>query len=280
MDEFDEGQQLDDESNAPEQFEEAEQDESYEETDEEQLENGEGDEPDDSEELEFRGSKVRLPKDIAEGVRAMQKDYTEKTMTVAEQRKSVENFAKFQQEFSADLTNLAIIEDQIKQIDAVDLNQIADEDQAWAQKLLIRRQMLESQRMQAANQVAQKKQEWHLNQQQEFAKQLEASETLLKREIKNWSPEVENKMVKHVVDNFGLTEADVRNAKTDPRLYKLLHAAFVGHQLMSKATSTTKPKPQPAAPVTKLRASKGGTSRSPGDMSTAAYAKWRRQGQK
>lgn len=280
MSEYDEGQPLDDESTAPEQFEEAEQDESYGEADEEQLENDEGDEPDDSEELEFRGSKVRLPKDIAEGVRAMQKDYTEKTMTVAEQRKSVENFAKFQQEFSADLTNLAIIEDQIKQIDAVDLNQIADEDQAWAQKLLIRRQMLESQRMQANNQVAQKKQEWHLNQQQEFAKQLEASETLLKREIKNWSPEVENKMVKHVVDNFGLTEADVRNAKTDPRLYKLLHAAFVGHQLMSKAATTAKPKPQPAAPVTKLRASKGGTPRNPGSMSMDAYAKWRRQGQK
>ena len=110
MDEFDEGQQLDDESNAPEQFEEAEQDESYEDADEEQLESDEGEEQlDDSEELEFRGSKVRLPKDIAEGVRAMQKDYTEKTMTVAEQRKSVENFAKFQQEFSADFTYLAII---------------------------------------------------------------------------------------------------------------------------------------------------------------------------
>lgn len=53
---------------------------------------------DDSEEIEFNSKAYKLPKDIAAAVKDMQKDYTVKTQTLAEQRKSFEVVAQFQQE--------------------------------------------------------------------------------------------------------------------------------------------------------------------------------------
>ncbi|MBP9871730.1 MAG: hypothetical protein KBC53_09605, partial [Nitrosomonas sp.] len=53
-----------------------------------QPEEGQEEDEDDSEEIEFNDKKFKLPKDIAEGVKSMRKDYTEKTMAVADQRKA------------------------------------------------------------------------------------------------------------------------------------------------------------------------------------------------
>ena len=104
MSEFDEGQPVEIEdsiSEAPEQMEEEEVLEDAElESEESDIESEESDadQEDDSEEVDFRGSKYRLPKDAAHGVREIQKDYTQKTMALAEQRKAFEAQAKFQQE--------------------------------------------------------------------------------------------------------------------------------------------------------------------------------------
>ena len=81
-----------------------------------------------------------------------------------------------------------------------------------------------------------------------------------------------------VTDKFGIEPERIKAAKTDPKLYKLMYAAYKGEQLMKQQTA--KPKPKPAQPVTVLKSAKGSVSRDPSKMSHEQYAKWRKQGSK
>ena len=281
MSEFDEGQPVEIEdsvSEAPEQIEEELSEDSeieQEDSDVESEESGD-DQEDDSEEVDFRGSKYRLPKDAAHGVREIQKDYTQKTMALAEQRKAFEAQAKFQQEHWQESARVAALDERLAEFNQVDWNRLSDDDPVLWQKLFAQRSVLEGQRNQLAAQVAQKQQQMHLQQQQEFAQQIEASETVLKREIKEWSPQLESNLQQFAVDKFGFGIEEVKASKANPQLYKLLHMAYVGDQLMKQQAS--KPKPQVTKPVTVLKSGKGSAKVDPSKMSFTEYQKWRRQG--
>ena len=282
MSEFDEGQPVEIEdsiSEAPEQMEEelSEDPEIEQEDSDVESEDSDADqEDDDSEEVDFRGSKYRLPKDAAHGVREIQKDYTQKTMALAEQRKAFEAQAKFQQEHWQESARVAALDERLAEFNQVDWNRLSDDDPVLWQKLFAQRSILEGQRNQLSQQVAQKQQQMHLQQQQELAQQLEASETVLKREIKEWSPQLEGSLQQFAVDRFGFGIDEVKASKANPQLYKLLHLAYIGDQMMKKQAA--KPKPQATKPVTVLKSGKGSAKVDPGKMSFTEYQKWRRQG--
>lgn len=282
MSEFDEGQPVEIEdsiSEAPEQMEEELSEDSEIEQEDSDAESEESDadqEDDDSEEVDFRGSKYRLPKDAAHGVREIQKDYTQKTMALAEQRKAFDAQAKFQQENMQDVAKVVALDERLAEFNQVDWNRLSDDDPVLWQKLFAQRSVLEGQRNQLAAQVAQKQQQMHLQQQQEFAQQIEASETVLKREIKEWSPQLESNLQQFAVDKFGFGIDEVKASKANPQLYKLLHLAYIGDQMMKKQAA--KPRPQVTKPVTVLKSGKGSAKVDPSKMSFAEYQKWRRQG--
>jgi len=113
--------------------------------------------------------------------------------------------------------------------------------------------------------------------QQEIAKRIEESESVLRRDIKDWSPELESNLQQFAVSKLGFDVDDVKSSKADPRLYKLLHLAYVGNQIIQKQPA--KPKiVQQAKPVTTLKSGGDKSLRNPKDMSQAEYAKWRRKG--
>lgn len=281
MSEFDEGQPVEIEdsiSEAPEQMEEEVLEDAELESEESDIESEESDadQEDDSEEVDFRGSKYRLPKDAAHGVREIQKDYTQKTMALAEQRKAFDAQAKFQQENMQDVAKVVALDERLAEFNQVDWNRLSDDDPVLWQKLFAQRSVLEGQRNQLVAQVAQKQQQMHLQQQQEFAQQIEASETVLKREIKEWSPQLESNLQQFAVDKFGFGIDEVKASKANPQLYKLLHLAYIGDQMMKKQAA--KPRPQVTKPVTVLKSGKGSAKVDPSKMSFAEYQKWRRQG--
>lgn len=280
MSEFDEGQPVEIEdsiSEAPEQMEEdlSEDSEIEQEDSDTESEESDADQEDDSEEVDFRGSKYRLPKDAAHGVREIQKDYTQKTMALAEQRKAFEAQAKFQQENWQESARVAALDERLAEFNQVDWNRLSDDDPVLWQKLFAQRSVLEGQRNQLAAQVAQKQQQMHLQQQQEFAQQIEASETVLKREIKEWSPQLESNLQQFAVDKFGFGIEEVKASKANPQLYKLLHLAYVGEQLLKKQVA--KPATQVTKPVTVLKSGKGSAKVDPSKMSFSEYQKWRKQ---
>jgi len=136
---------------------------------------------------------------------------------------------------------------------------------------------LEEQRNMLAQSISQKQQNLALEKQQEIAKRIEESESVLRRDIKDWSPELESNLQQFAVSKLGFDVDDVKSSKADPRLYKLLHLAYVGNQIIQKQPA--KPKiAQQAKPVTTLKSGGDKSLRNPKDMSQAEYAKWRRKG--
>lgn len=232
---------------------------------------------DDSEEIEFNQKQYKLPKDIAVAVKDMQKDYTVKTQSLAEQRKTFESQAQFHQAHIQEIAEVVALNKQLEEFKKVDLFAISEVDPVKAQQLMFYKSGLEEQRNMLAQSISQKEQNLALEKQQEIAKRIEESESVLRREIKDWSPELESNLQQFAVSKLGFDINDVKSSKADPRLYKLLHLAYVGNQIIQKQPA--KPKiVQQAKPVTTLKSGGDKSLRNPKDMSQAEYAKWRRKG--
>lgn len=253
----------------PEEFEE----ESLYDEDTEEVEEAE---EDDAEEINFNDKAYKLPKDIAEGVKSMQKDYTQKTMHLAEQRRAFEAHVQMQQAVEVESKQLASIDATLEQFNQLDWNMLAQDNPGLMHQFIAQRAQYENQRKAIEQQIAQKRGHLALQEQQHTAKALEASEAVLKREIKDWSPQLESNLQQFAMDKFGFDAQDVKQAKLNPNLYKLLHMAYQGHQVISK--QATKPKVvQQAKPVTTLKAKSTKVLRDPTKMSDAEFAKWRSQ---
>lgn len=232
---------------------------------------------DDSEEIEFNQKQYKLPKDIAVAVKDMQKDYTVKTQSLAEQRKTFESQAQFHQAHIQEIAEVVALNRQLEEFKKVDLFALSEQDPVKAQQLMFYKSGLEEQRNMLAQSISQKEQNLALEKQQEIAKRIEESESVLRRDIKDWSPELESNLQQFAVSKLGFDINDVKSSKADPRLYKLLHLAYVGNQIIQKQPA--KPKiVQQAKPVTTLKSGGDKSLRNPKDMSQAEYAKWRRKG--
>lgn len=231
---------------------------------------------DDSEEIEFNQKQYKLPKDIAAAVRDMQKDYTVKTQTVSEQRKAFEAQVQFQQQHIQDVAQIQALNNQLSEFGKVDWNALSAEDPVKAQQLFFYQKQIEDQRNALAQTISQKSQEAALERQQAIAKRIEESESVLKRDIKDWSPELESKIVSFVGATYNISKAEIDEVKYNPAIMKLLHDAYVGKQIIQKQTA--KPKIVQAQPVTTLSAKGVRAGKSPAEMSDAEYAKWRKKG--
>lgn len=234
---------------------------------------------DGTEEIEFNAQNYRLPKDIAEAVKGMQKDYTVKTQSLAEQRREFEAQAQFQQENIKAVAQLEALNDRLAEFGQVDWNTLIDNDPVLAQKLGLQRDALKAKRDELHGTLAQKYQSGKLERQLSEAKLIEQSEAEIKRVIKDWSPELDGKLQKFAAERYGFPREHVADYKKDPKVAKLLHDAFIGQQIIQKQMS--KPKlVTDAKPATALSSKSSAVSKSPANMTPAEYRKWRRQGYK
>lgn len=213
---------------------------------------------DGTEEIEFNAQNYRLPRDIAEAVKGMQKDYTVKTQSLAEQRREFEAQAQFQQENIKAVAQVAALDERLAEFGQIDWNTLIDNDPVLAQKLALQRDAVKAKLDGLRGELAQKYQNGKLERQLSEAKLIEQSEAEIKRVIKDWSPELDGKLQKFAVDRYGFPRDQVGEYKKDPKVAKLLHDAFIGQQIIQKQMS--KPKlVQEAKPATSLS---GNTSKS------------------
>ncbi len=268
--------------------------ESYEEpeneTESETAESGENTEADESSEdaeefeddgtepLNFNGTEYKLPKDIAAGVKSMQKDYTQKTMALADERRAFQAQAQVQQALRADYDQLSALNSRVNEFQNIDWNTLAKTDHALALQLMADSRNVESQRNQLMQQISYKDQQLQQHQAQETARLVMSSEAILKRDIKDWSPQLENQLVEFALE-MGFDLEDVKKSKVDPRLYKLLHEAHQGRQIMKKMAASKAPKiVQHAKPVTTLKAKGAKPAPNPATMTMAQYREYRKKG--
>jgi len=248
--------------------------------DEQLSDDNQADEPiDDSEEIEFNQKQYKLPKDIAVAVKDMQKDYTVKTQAVADQRKQFEAQVQFQQQHIQEFAKVVALNDQLAEFEKVDWNALSQEDPIKAQQLFFHKSSLESQRNQLAQSISQKNQQVALEEQQSHAKLLEESESVLKRDIKDWSPDYENKLMQFGHDSYGISKDDFKRSKLNPMTMKLLNDAYLGKQIIQKQIAKPKIVPK-AEPATTISGRAAKSTKAPSEMSQAEYSKWRQQGYK
>src|SRR6185437_1059404 len=94
------------------------------------------------------------------------------------------------------------------------------------------------QREKAVVALQNKVQERNSKAQLEQARRLEEARAALARDIRDWSPELAGKLSQFAIAQ-GFTADELRQV-TDPRVIKLLHAAWVGNQLQLKSAAAAK----------------------------------------
>jgi hypothetical protein len=232
---------------------------------------------DDSEEIEFNGKHLKLPKDVAADLKSMQKDYTQKSQANAEQRKTLEAQAQFHQENIKEVAQLEAINSSLSEFSQVDWGVVMQQDPAMFQQLVAQQKQLEERRNQLAGNLNAKYQRSTEERQLAEAKLIQESESEIKRIIKGWSPELDSKLQRFAADRYGFPRDTVGEYKKDPKVAKLLHDAYIGQQIIQKQTA--KPKViQEANPVPTVGGGNSKVSKDPSKMSQAEYAKWRKQG--
>lgn len=240
-----------------------------------------GEQPDESEEIDYEGEKFKVPKKLKDAF-LRQQDYTQKTQTVAEQRREVETRqaqlaqqAEAQQRHIAEYAEAYSLDSQLRQYAAIDWNALTDSDPVQAMKLDRQMRELQQRRDFVVSSVTQKQQQASEQMQRETAKRLAEGQAVLSREIKGWSPEVAKELVSFGKEiGFKQEELDSFN---DPRAVKLLHQAYQFSQLLKKQV-TAKPPPAPQEkPITRITASKGTATKDPSNMSDKEFASWRKR---
>jgi Asp-tRNA(Asn)/Glu-tRNA(Gln) amidotransferase A subunit family amidase len=225
---------------------------------------------DDSEEIEYDGEKYKVPKNLKDAF-LRQQDYTQKTQSVAEQRKAIESQraelaqqAEMQRQFIAEYAEVHAIDRQLQQFSQVNWQQLIDTDPVQAMKLDREMRALQERRQYVASSVTQKQQQAHMQAQQETAKRLQEGKAVLEREIKGWSPEVANSLVQYGQE-FGYSAEELKSVQ-DPRAVKLLHKAWQFDQLMKKQAAQKERPPVQEKPVTRITAQKGSATKDPSKM--------------
>jgi len=221
------------------------------------------------EEIELdKDLKLKLPKSQAEKLRqaAMrQDDYTRKTQDLAEQRKAFEAHRQAtseadEQELTA-RANIALIDRQLTQYQRVDWNSWNDSDPFEAQKAFQSYQLLKDAKTNASQFLEQHRTQRTEQQREETATKLQEAQSVLQRDIPEWSPTLAAKLVEFGSKEFGLSRADFDNV-TDPRAVKLIHAAYQWEQHRAKTktaqTIQKQQEVQPAASVGKAKAPPSG----------------------
>jgi hypothetical protein len=205
--------------------------------------------PDDSEEIEFEDLTIALPKEKAQKLKSAiegYKDYTQKTQSLAEQRRMVEvqqqasQAEKLYQEATAqEMDKLAQIKSAIKQFDQVNWAQL-DTDTLVRTKHSM--EQYEKEQRKVEESLNHKRQALNQHMQGLRGQAITEAANYLSKNIPGWKSgnEVDQSILSYGI-NEGLTETDLVNlAIAKPQVIKALHKAMEWEKLQSQKQSTAK----------------------------------------
>lgn len=232
-----------------------------------------GQEGDDTEEVEHEGQKYRVPKALKPAL-MLNADYTRKTQELAELRRATEaERAQIHQANAQYVQTLAAvhsIDQQLQQFQQVDWSRLSEVDPSQAQKLFMQYSQLKDARQQAVGQAQQMERQRAFEAQREAAKRSEEGNAVLKRDIPNWGPEVARQVMDFAAKEMGFQPQELDQI-FDPRIVKTLHAAMVGTQLIKKQQEGSSSSGAQPKPVTKVG---GGSAPARRDMNSLPVDDW------
>lgn len=206
----------------------------------------------DAEEVEFEGKAYTVPKEIKDAL-LRQKDYTQKTQSVAELRRTIEEKAEsvkveaeFQKTHFDKVVQAHALNTQLQQFAQIDWAALPSADPA--RYLQLDRQQRDLQ--EAANRVNADIQQaaQQFNGQRQQAKQKAQAQCIeeLKKTFKDFGPDLLNKL-DETGKSFGFSGEELASI-ADPRMVRVLHAAMQYKKLQGSKTLVDK-KVQDAKPV-------------------------------
>lgn len=230
--------------------------------------------------VEYDGKQYQVPKAIKAGI-MMQADYTRKTQEVAEQRRELESrsqqIAQQAQASEEELTaraTLVGVNQALQQYSQVNWDQLEANDPIAAQTHWRKYQTLQQQQQQIKSDLSALGEQRSQLAKQEAAKRIEETFRYAQKEIKGWTPELDQKMTQFAVKELGF-DLDLLGNNTNPQVYRALYLAYLGQQALSKPA---KPAAQ-ATQATPLRTvgakASPAASKSLSEMSMDEYVAYR-----
>jgi len=212
--------------------------------------------------LKIDGEEIEKPLDEVISLAQQGADYTKKTQEVAEQRKALEEYAQtiqvqeqqlrqqaeLQQALLGELAQITAIDQQLADFQAIDWNQLSENDFVEAQKLFFTQNKLQNQRAALVQQLDAKQQHITQAQQQALSHRIAKGKEILAKEIPNWSPDTSKAIITAGKEFYGFSDEEMASV-LDPRHVKVLHDAMQWRKL--QANSTVKNKVSTAKPVIK-----------------------------
>jgi len=228
--------------------------------------------------IEYDGQEFEVPPVLKDAF-MRQSDYTQKTQTVAEQRKSLEAQAaaltqqqELQQQHFEDVAQIKAIDQQLEQYNALNWSELYQQDVGQAASLDHQKRELENHRQQTVNRLNQNQATALENQRAEHARVVEEGQKVLRKEIDNWTPERAQSIAAYGVSQ-GLNEQAVASI-TDPVHVKLIDKAMKYDELVAKQKATA-PKAEPPKSAVKVKGKRAAVKKDPDKMSTEEWLKMR-----
>ncbi|MGI9191728.1 MAG: hypothetical protein ACR2IL_06360 [Chitinophagaceae bacterium] len=251
-----------------------------------------GDEaPEEEEELDIDGNPLKVPKTLAEKLKArmmMQADYTQKTQTLAEQRRELEQQrqavqweAETKQALFNEEAQLLTVQQRLEQFQGINWAALAQQDMQQHAVMQAEYTQLKDYADRLAGHVNGRRAELNALREQETAITLERAISQLntpKPDI-GWDgkfdAEKRANLTKLAMDTLGYSNEEI-SVVTDPRHLHTLNLARIGYEALRKQNAALKtPTPQ-AQPVPQVATGKTRTGPvNPDRLSPDEWLKWR-----
>jgi len=191
----------------------------------------------DGEEIEHDGKTYVVPKAL-KPLLLMQADYTRKTQEVAEQRRAVmAERQALHQTSQAELdaySRATTLGEQLARFQQIDWRAWHDSDPFAASAATSEYNMLRDQHQQALGQLANLRGQRNFLAQQDTARRMEAGRAALAKDIPGWSEDLKARLIGFAA-GYGFSRDELDDLEADPRVAKVLHAAFSGSSASATA---------------------------------------------
>lgn len=203
------------------------------------------------------GKEYQVPKEL-EGMFLKNKDYTQKTQSVAEKAKELEQREQqLNQQFEvaeevldarATLRSVNAEIDRFKDYDWAAYQQHRRQDPMGADEAWQYKAHLQNQKAELEGTISKAENARTEKAQQDLAKRVQETNAFAAKEIPGFKPELTDKLIAFAGE-MGVPETALK-ANWSPVFYKLLHRAYVGDASLKKQSAAAKPAPVPIAPLT------------------------------
>jgi hypothetical protein len=248
---------------------------------------GEGQE-DEFEEVEINGNRYKVPKEIAPAI-MKNADYTQKTQTLAEERRQwemhlasererIQREAEVSEAIQDDIAQYRAVEARLKSLQNVNAYALPPADQ---QRYILELNQLQMARGELGGRINSRKSELEAEREHHIATAIsQAVETLNKPDERLGWPGKYDETMRTSLTGFarelGFTDAEV-SRETRPHAVKLLHLAKIGLETLKKQQAASRPAKTEAKPVPQVGQSRATAITNPDRLSMDEWVKYERK---